>query len=229
MIWSEIPVYWTIQWENQETMDNAKAQLTEMISRDKNKASVILWSVANETPVKESRNVFLKNLVELSRSLDDTRLITAALEVHNETGDTKIIDDPMGKYLDVLGCNEYIGWYGDKKPEDCEIYNWKTIYKKPLIISEIGADCLFGHHGGKSERFTEEYQEDFYKHQISMLKKITFLRGVSPWILVDFRSPRRSLAYIQDYWNRKGLISERGEKKKSYYILKNYYGEIGSK
>jgi beta-glucuronidase len=225
MIWSEIPVYWTIQWENQATIDNARKQLTEMITRDKNKASVILWSVANETPVKESRTAFLKGLVELSRLLDDTRLITAALEVHNETADTKNIDDPLGQYLDVLGCNEYIGWYGDKKPEDCDNYTWKTTYNKPLIISEFGADCLFGNHGSKSERFTEEYQEDFYIHQIRMLNKIAFLRGISPWILADFRSPRRPLTYIQDYWNRKGLISERGEKKKAYYILKKYYQE----
>jgi beta-glucuronidase len=225
MVWSEIPVYWTIQWDNQATIENARAQLTEMISRDKNRASIVLWSVANETPVKESRTAFLKGLVDLSRTLDNTRLLTAALEVHNETGDTKIIDDPLGQYLDVLGCNEYIGWYGDKKPEDCETYLWKTIYNKPLIISELGADCLFGHHGNKADRFTEEYQEDFYIHQINMLKKITFLRGVSPWILADFRSPRRPLVYIQDYWNRKGLISERGEKKKAYYILKKFYQE----
>ncbi|HXA00783.1 MAG TPA: glycoside hydrolase family 2 TIM barrel-domain containing protein [Cytophagaceae bacterium] len=226
MVWSEIPVYWTIQWENQTTFENAKNQLTEMITRDKNRASIILWSMANETPVKDARTAFLKNLVDITRELDNTRLVTAALEVHNETGDTKILDDPLGQYLDVLGCNEYIGWYGDKKPADCESYTWKTIYNKPLVISELGADCLFGLHGDKSKRFNEEYQEDFYIHQINMLKKITFLRGVSPWILADFRSPRRPLPYIQDFWNRKGLISEKGEKKKAYFILKKYYQEI---
>jgi beta-glucuronidase len=226
MVWSEIPVYWTIQWENPATLENARNQLREMVTRDKNRASVVLWSVANETPLKDSRTTFLKNLIDLTRELDNTRLVTAALEVHNETATTKNLDDPLGQYLDVLGCNEYIGWYGDKKPADCESYTWKTVYNKPLIISETGADCLFGLHGNKSDRFNEEYQEDFYIHQISMLKKITFLRGVSPWILADFRSPRRPLPYIQDFWNRKGLISEKGEKKKAYFILKKYYQEI---
>ena len=62
LVWSEIPVYWTILWENPETFENAETQLGEMITRDKNRASVILWSVANETPVSEPRNKFLKGL-----------------------------------------------------------------------------------------------------------------------------------------------------------------------
>lgn len=223
MVWSEVPVYWTILWEDKEVYNNAKNQVTEMVSRDKNRSSIVLWSVANETPIKESRNLFLKNLTEVVRSLDNTRLVTAATDVLSESGNTQMLDDPLGEYLDVLGCNEYIGWYGDKKPAEAENYIWKTTYNKPMIISELGADCLYNFHGDKSERFTEEYQEDFYVHQINMLKKIPFLRGVTPWILVDFRSPRRPLPYIQDYWNRKGLISERGEKKKAYYVLKKYY------
>jgi beta-glucuronidase len=59
-----------------------------------------------------------------------------------------------------------------------------------------------------------------------MLKKISFLRGTSPWILMDFRSPRRPLPRIQDFWNRKGLISEQGQKKKAFYILQEYYREL---
>ncbi len=59
------------------------------------------------------------------------------------------------------------------------------------------------------ERWTEEYQEAIYRQQVAMLKQIPFLRGLSPWILMDFRSPRRTLVGVQDYYNRKGLISER--------------------
>ena len=88
MVWSEVPVYWTIQWENESVLANAQNQITEMITRDKNRASVVLWSVANETPVKESRTLFLKTLTEKVKSLDPTRLVTAALEVHTETGET---------------------------------------------------------------------------------------------------------------------------------------------
>jgi len=62
-----------------------------------------------------------------------------------------------------------------------------------------------------------------------MLKKIPFLRGTSPWILTDFRSPRRPLPGIQDYWNRKGLISDRGEKKKAFYVMQEWYRELHEK
>ncbi len=225
LVWSEIPVYWTIDWTNPATLANARNQLTEMITRDRNKASVILWSMANETPLSEIRLSFLKGLTELTRTLDNTRLITAALEVHNSANNTMMIDDPLGTYLDVLGCNEYIGWYGDKTPEACDNISWKTSYNKPLIISETGADALFGMHGDKNARFTEEYQENYFKHQLIMLKNISFLKGLTPWILADFRSPRRSLPTIQEYWNRKGLISERGERKKAFYLVQKFYAD----
>ncbi|UOQ65468.1 glycoside hydrolase family 2 protein [Hymenobacter volaticus] len=224
MVWSEIPVYWTVDWANPATLANAKQQLTEMITRDKNKASVVLWSMANETPLSDSRLSFLKSQIETARQLDNTRLITAALEVHNATENTMMIDDPLGQYLDVLGCNEYIGWYS-RKIEDCDKITWQTTYDKPLIISETGADCVAGMHGEATARFTEEFQDNFYQHQLAMIKRIPFLRGVTPWILADFRSPRRPLPSIQDYWNRKGLISDRGERKKAFYTLQKFYAD----
>ena len=225
MVWSEIPVYWTIQWENRETLKNARNQLQEMITRDKNRAAVVIWSVANETPLSDARLSFLKSLITHARSLDSTRLLSAAMERHYENPTTQMIDDPLGEFLDVLGCNEYVGWY-DGLPEKADGLEWKSKYQKPLVMSEFGGDALFGNHGDPLTRWTEEYQESIYQHQIAMLKKIPFLRGTSPWILTDFRSPRRPLPGIQDYWNRKGLISDRGEKKKAFYTLQRWYQEM---
>jgi len=225
MVWSEIPVYWTILWDNAETFENARNQLGESISRDKNKASVILWSVANETPVGDARLKFLKGLIDYTRSLDSTRLLTAANERHYENPATQVVDDPLGAYLDVLGCNEYVGWY-DGIPAKADGLTWKVTLNKPLIISEFGADALFGNHGDKNARWTEEYQKDLYEHQIAMLRKIPALRGMSPWILTDFRSPRRPLPGIQDFYNRKGLISSRGERKQAFFVLQSYYREL---
>jgi beta-glucuronidase len=225
LLWSEIPVYWTIQWENAGTLENARTQLREMIERDKNRAAVVIWSVANETPLSEARLSFLKDLVSHARSLDATRLLSAAMERHYVNPTTQMIDDPLGEFLDVLGCNEYVGWY-DGLPEKADGIEWKSKYDKPLIMSEFGADALYGRHGDVLTRWTEEYQEDLYRHQISMLRKIPFLRGASPWILMDFRSPRRPLPGIQDYWNRKGLISNRGEKKKAFYLMQQWYREL---
>lgn len=225
MVWSEIPVYWTILWENPATLENARNQLSEMIERDRNRAAVVIWSVANETPLSDARLSFLKNLVSHARSLDPSRLISAAMERHYLNPTTQMIDDPLGEYLDVLGCNEYVGWY-DGLPSKADRLEWRTKYQKPLIMSEFGGDARYGHHGDPLTRWTEEYQESIYQHQIGMLKKIPFLRGTAPWILMDFRSPRRPLPGIQDYWNRKGLISDRGEKKKAFYVMQRWYGEL---
>jgi beta-glucuronidase len=225
MVWAEIPVYWTVLFENSATLDNARNQLSEVIARDKNRAAVVIWSVANETPLGDARLSFLKNLVSHARSLDPTRLLSAAMERHYVNETTMTIDDPLGEYLDVLGCNEYVGWY-DGLPEKADGLRWETKYQKPLIMSEFGGDALYGHHGDALTRWTEEYQESIYQHQIGMLKKISFLRGTSPWILMDFRSPRRPLPNIQDFWNRKGLISNRGERKKAFYVLQGWYREL---
>ena len=224
MVWSEIPVYWTILWDNPETFENARNQLGENITRDKNKASVILWSVANETPLSEARLKFLKGLIDHARKMDPSRLLTAANERHYADPNTQIVDDPLGEYLDVLGCNEYVGWY-DGLPEKADRLTWKISQNKPLIISEFGGDALFGYHGDANVRWTEEYQKNLYEHQLGMLKKIPSLRGMTPWILSDFRSPRRPLPRIQDFYNRKGLISSRGERKQAFYVLQNFYRE----
>ena len=226
MVWSETPVYWTILWENPETFANASNQLAESIARDKNRASIVLWSVANETPVGEARTAFLKKLAAQVRTLDSTRLVTAALLHHNDggaaEGTTDLLDDPLGADLDVLGCNEYLGWY-DGLPNKADHIDFKTIYNKPLIMSEFGADAQYGRHGDDLTRWTEEYQENVYRHQVAMFSRIPSLRGTSPWVLMDFRSPRRALADIQDFFNRKGLVSVRGDKKKAFYVMQEFY------
>ncbi len=225
MVWSEIPVYWGIQWDNPVTLANAQNQLTEMIARDRNRSAIILWSMANETPQGEARLSFISKLAELTRTLDPTRLVTAAMLNHYEGQTTKVIDDPLSEYLDVVGCNEYIGWY-DGLPSKADNMEWKTHYQKPVVMSEFGGEAQYGRHGDDLTRWTEEYQENLYRHQIAMLKRISFLRGTAPWILMDFRSPRRLLPQIQDYYNRKGLLSSRGEKKKAFYVMQEFYREL---
>jgi beta-glucuronidase len=226
MVWSEIPVYWTILWEDPATLENAQNQLTEEITRDKNRAAIIIWSMANETPVGDARLAFLRKMIEHARGLDATRLISAAMERHYLEGTTtQMIDDPLGEYVDVFGCNEYVGWY-DGLPDKIDRVEWKMKYQKPLIMTEFGAEAPYGKHGDPLTRWTEEYQENVYQHQVNMLKKIPFLRGTCPWILMDFRSPRRPLAGIQDFYNRKGLISDRGEKKKAFFVMQKFYQQM---
>lgn len=227
LVWEEIPVYWTIQWENENTLNNAINQLTEMIVRDRNRANVIIWSIGNETPVTEERIKFMRTLAEKARQLDSSRLISAALEVHTlkEDPSTYVVDDPLGEYLDLVSFNEYIGWY-DGKPEKLSRINWKFKYNKPVLISETGAGALQGFYADSLTVWSEEHQAYFYKKQIEMIKKQNQIKGMTPWILVDFRSPRRQHPIYQDFWNRKGVISSSGIKKKAYYVLKKFYDEI---
>ncbi|MUP46026.1 beta-glucuronidase [Gramella sp. BOM4] len=223
MVWAEIPVYWTISWENPETFELAEAQLSAGIKRDKNRASVIIWSVGNETPVKPARNEFMRKLVEKVRQLDSSRLVAAALEVEVE-GNVAKVNDPLGQYLDLASFNEYAGWYWGNV-EDMSEYEFSIAYDKPVVITEFGAGALQGFHGDKNTIWTEEHQAYLYENQIKMLEKIEGLRGMSPWILADFRSPRRQHPVYQNFWNRKGLISESGQKKKAFHVLKKYYSE----
>ncbi len=230
MVWSEIPVYWTIDWQNEETYKNAEQQLSDIINRDKNRANVIIWSVANETPVSDARTEFLTSLIDKAREMDGARLISAALEKHTVSHDplTITIDDPFAQYVDVLSFNQYMGWY-EGLPEICSRAKWTIEIEKPVIISEFGGGALYGFHADKDTRWSEEFQEELYKQNLNMLETIPQLSGMTPWILSDFRSPRRMLKDIQDGWNRKGLFSENGEKKKAFYILRDYYIEKENK
>lgn len=222
MVWSEIPVYWTISWTNDDTYENARNQLDEMITRDRNRASVIIWSVANETPRSPERLDFLCRLIDRARQLDPTRLISAAMEKEQINDDTMTVNDELVYKADLLSFNEYIGWY-DGDVEKCRRSTWTFPVDKPVFISELGGGCKYGLHGNPDERFTEEYMVEVYKAQIEMLERIPGLAGTSPWILKDFRSPRRQLHGIQDDFNRKGLLSEKGEKKDAFFILRDWY------
>ena len=221
MVWSEIPCYWTIAWKNPKTFENASNQLTDMICRDHNRANVIIWSIANETPHSTDRDAFLSRLAKQARSLDSTRLISMAMEVTGAANFVNRLNDNMNEYVDVVSFNQYIGWYRDVN--DAPKMTWEIPYDKPVIISEFGGGAKYGYHGAKNQRWTEEFQENLYRENTAMLDKIDGLAGTTPWILKDFRSPRRVLPGIQDYYNRKGLFSDKGEKKLAFYVLKQWY------
>lgn len=224
LVWSEIPVYWTISWDNPETYQNAEAQLVEMISRDKNRAAVIIWSIANETPLSEARDQFLTKLASKARSLDSSRLISAAMEKHYSKDDPNlaVISDSLSEIVDIVSFNQYIGWY-EGLSDKLGRTKWHIPYNKPVIVSEFGGGAKFGLHGDVKTRWTEEFQADIYTKTLAMLYQIDGWAGVSPWILMDFRSPRRLHDFYQNDFNRKGLLSEKGEKKQAFDVLKGFY------
>jgi beta-glucuronidase len=231
MLWSELPLYWGINWWDDGVKQKAEQQFREIIARDGNRASVIIWSICNETGVNDKRTQFLANIAAHVRSLDDTRLISAALKPDSarpaENADGERVNrftDPLGEYLDVVAFNDYLGWY-DGLPSECAQTRFEIKYQKPLIVSEFGAGAKQGFHADRLTRWSEEYQQWYYQEATQMFDRIDQLRGTSPWILVDFRSPLRHLPGIQDGWNRKGLVSDRGEKKKAFEVMRKFYAE----
>jgi beta-glucuronidase len=224
LLWEEIPVYWTIHWDDPATFANARDQLDGLVGRDHNRASVVIWSVGNETPVSPARTSFMSRLIARARELDPTRLVAAAMEVRTDPNDPyrKIVEDPLADSTDIVSFNQYVGWYTGL-PDDCPKVSWVVNYDKPVVISEFGGDALQGYHATRLTRFSEEFQADLYRQTLPMLEKIPQLRGMSPWILCDFRSPRRPLPGFQDGWNRKGLIGSNGERKEAFLVLQEYY------
>ena len=226
LLWEEIPVWQGIDFKDGQTLEKAKTMLQEMIGRDKNRCAIGFWSVANETKPSAERNAFLNTLLQAGRALDDTRLYTAAfdlVEFDKERGLFSMEDD-FTDNLDVVGVNKYLGWYHQwpLKPENA---TWDVVKDKPLIITEFGGEALYGQEGSRDvvSSWSEDYQARLYEDNIAMFQNIPNLAGVSPWILYDFRSPFRFHPTNQEGWNRKGLVSDKGQRKKAWYIMRDYY------
>lgn len=266
LVWSEIPVYWSIDFDNPETLERARRQFSEMIARDHSRAAVVLWSIGNETPDTPARLRFMQALAAHVRELDASRLVTAAML----TGEKVLrgflggyylpallgwererwvmnVDDPLADEIDVPAINEYFGWYysgaiGRLGPfsshaaraamlDNLDRIRLSVPGGKPLIVSEFGAGAVAGWRAPESTCtvFSEDYQALVYQRQIAMLERQPDLAGVSPWVLKDFRSPLRMYQGVQDYWNRKGLVSDDGRRKLAFGVLRDWYHELATR
>jgi beta-glucuronidase len=252
LVWAEIPVYWDVAFESEHTLELARAQLSELIERDRNRASVVIWSVGNETPMTESRLHFMSALVDHVRALDDTRLVSAALLTGTEALTPfmtraylpalfGLVRDELAERVDLAAMNEYFGWYysgaiGTLGPfssqharrvmlENMQRIRFELPAGKPLVVSELGAGAVAGRHAPEEELavYSEEYQALVYRRQLAMLEQQPGLRGISPWVLKDFRSPMRMYQGVQDYWNRKGLVADDGTRKQAFGVLRDHY------
>ena len=279
MLWEEVPVYWNIDWSNPETLTIAKNQISRLVQRDQNRASVVVWSVANETPLSSSRMQFLNALLSEIEVTDTSRLTTAALlsgseeqfrslvlvlalqgaksewvdpkekaifksildranvSIDHELNFSLSIEDPLGESVDLISYNEYFGWYyvtfftdqmmiseGTLRQLMFEVMpkiKITSIFDKPIHISEFGAGAKYGNHTNKI--WSEGYQAKLYKHQLEMLSNNPQIQGISPWVFKDFRAMLRPLPGIQDFYNRKGLIDENGNKKEAFEVLADFY------
>ena len=226
LLWEEIPIWQGIDFSDAGTEDKAREMLREMIVRDRNRCAIGFWGVANETRPSEPRDAFLTRLLELGKSLDASRLYVAAFDnVYYKPGSDRFeMHDDFAQLLDVVAVNKYMGWYAPW-PKDPSELRWEVCTDKPLMISEFGGEALYGQHGDpkRASSWSEEYQERLCADNLAMFANIPNLVGISPWILFDFRSPYRFHPVNQEGWNRKGLLSDRGLRKKAWYVIRDFY------
>ena len=202
LLWEEIPVYWAVAFDNPPTFENARNQLVELIRRDANRASVILWGVGNENADTDTRLDFMRGLVEAARAEDPSRLVTAACLINRETFR---IEDRLADYLDVIGLNQYFGWY-EPGFEGLKRLLQNSDPDRPVVISETGADAVAGMHGPDTQLFTEEYQAKVLTRQVEIAARADYVVGTFIWLLYDFRTDRRQTKH-QRGWNLKGVVA----------------------
>ncbi len=224
LVWSEIPVYWDeIRYGHPATLTLARRMQAVNIDRDFNRASIVLWSVANETSITPARNAFLRRLIDDTRAFDGTRLVTAALNKAQSSGNEIRIVDPLGDALDVIAVNQYEGWYGQRSPAQITDVRFTSDFDKPFVFSEFGADAPRAFRAAKEVRWSADYQRWLYEQNLALFDTMPGLDGLSPWILKDFRVPRRWHGRFQNYWNRKGLLDEEGQAKPAFDTLRRWY------
>jgi len=206
-----------------EIKDCALGIIGELIDRDYNHPSVIMWSLANEPDVctEEGRD-FFRAMAETARALDATRPVTyvAHLEPENNLG---------MEYYDVVCINKYYGWYyypGDIEQGTKELGNcmdrFYEVFKKPVILAEFGADAVAGMHHLPSQMFCEEYQEEIIRRQYVLARAKPYCIGTHVWAFADFKTAQSTTRVLL---NRKGVFTRERQPKLAAHSLKKLWTE----
>lgn len=222
LLWAEVPIYWSIDFNNPITRADSENQLAELIVRDRNRASVLCWGLANETPDTDARLALLKGLANTARRLDPDRPLAAACLF--DQADLKV-RDRLADLVDIVGINEYFGWY-DKNPDDLDRLLVRYDRDQPLVISETGCDIKVGKHGAADAIYTEEFGASYFGRQIQSVRNSGVVSGFCPWLLYDFRTERRKTRTHQG-WNLKGLIAaDKCTRKRAFDVVREFYEQL---
>lgn len=203
---------------NEKTLKYHIQVMKELIDRDKNHPCVIMWSVANEpADYEEGSEEYFKRIIEEVRKLDPTRPITIAES-------TSPLETKTAKYVDVISVNRYYSWYTDMGHLELiefqlekELRTWYELYKKPVLLSEFGADTIVGFHQDPPVMFTEEFQVEFLKKYVKVLDKLPFIIGEHVWNFADFATKQHVIRVVG---NRKGVFTRQRQPKASAFFLK---------
>ncbi len=197
-----------------------KQYLSELIARDKNHASVIIWNVANEPhSVYPEAEAFFKELYEHAKRLDPSRLVTLVSMLG--------VKEKCLKYFDIICLNRYYGWYTEPGQLDLacqklekELEALFELYKKPIIITEFGAGAVAGLHNYPPKMFTEEYQAEFIRRYCEVFESKSYIAGEHVWCFADFKTAQESLRVVL---NRKGVFTRIREPKLAAHLLKKMW------
>ena len=191
-----------------QTQEHHKDVIRDLISRDKNHACVVLWSIANEPDSgAEGAYDYFKPLYDLTRELDPQNRPCTLVSVQMADAPNK---DCTKDLSDVFCLNRYYGWYfggpdlvGPEKALRAELDGWAK-YGKPVIFTEYGADTVAGMHDTTPVMYTEEYQVDYYKMNNSVFDDYECVVGEQAWNFADFATIQGCMRVDG---NKKGLLT----------------------
>jgi len=192
--------------------------LEELIQRDKNHPSVVMWSVANEPASHEEEALpYFQKIAKEVRNLDSTRPITL---VNSSTPDTCRV----AQLFDVVCVNRYYSWYTDpghleliKFQLEKDLQGWYKKFKKPVFLTEYGADTIAGFHQDPPVMFTEEYQCEMLEQYHKILDRLDFVIGEHVWNFADFATKQEITRVVG---NKKGVFTRQRQPKAAAFLLK---------
>ncbi len=201
-------------------LDLCQRYIKELIERDKNHPSVIMWSLANEPSRSIAAKDFFRAMYDTARNIDSTRPITLVSMVG--------ASERAFEFLEVICLNRYYGWYtqSGQIDEGCkllsnELDKINSKYKKPLILSEFGTDTLAGCHSEQPEMWSEEYQVEFIKNYLEVLKSKDYVVGAHIWNMCDFKTSQ-SIIRAKGL-NHKGVFTRDRKPKMAAHFLRKLW------
>ena len=211
-----------------ESTRAAHAQhIQEMIARDKNHPSVVMWSIANEPDARDrAAREYFEPLVALTRELDPTRPVTYANMILASPEKDVIAD-----LFDVLSINRYYGWYQDTADLDsaathleAELLAWQKKFGKPIIVSEFGADAIAGLHTVLDQPRAEDYQTALLTAYHRIFDRIDSVVGEHVWAFADFQA--MPITQRVD-GNKKGVFTRDRRPKGAVHALRARWASLG--
>jgi beta-glucuronidase len=229
LIWSEIPVYAIKTEYLRRIKDPAKAQLRKNIEANGNHASVMIWSLANELSSKPgpSQGDYIAEATRLAKSIDPTRPVGLAVAGYPSAG-------CQSEYrpLDVIGINEYFGWYPgpsgslfDRTKLSGYLDGVRRCYPRhAIMITEFGAEA--NRDGAAEDKGTYAFQQDWVNYHLGVFATKPWLSGALYWAINEFR--------VRPEWeggnpwsippiHQKALITYDGQLKPAFADVQRWY------